>query len=258
MSRRKVIILAAVLSMSGTIAGPSPASAQSFQSYRCADGTRFILGFYRYDPRAYLQIDGRAVTLGKRPALSGDRYAGGGITLQIGKRGTTVKHMRRPSPPANSTEEGQTKQGQTKKAETMFVSTLVQSSAKRRSQRGGGETRPDISALDSDRLPRSPPRGTSSGCQRSAPGRHRWQAGSRLCGERRGQHDRQEEIGRPLQTHGLRSCLSLLSPSAEALALRAFPWCAPTRVRSGVAGPIFVRASQDAMCRKQNHARPNL
>ncbi len=73
-----------------------PASAQTFQSYHCADGTRFILAFYQYDPRAYLQIDGKAIALGKRPTLFGARYSGGGITLQIGKAGTTVKHLRRP------------------------------------------------------------------------------------------------------------------------------------------------------------------
>jgi membrane-bound inhibitor of C-type lysozyme len=76
--------------------GSSPALAQSFQSYRCADGTQFIVGFFEYDKRAHLQIDGRAVTLGKRVALSGSRYSGGGVTLKITRTGTTVKHARRP------------------------------------------------------------------------------------------------------------------------------------------------------------------
>jgi membrane-bound inhibitor of C-type lysozyme len=76
--------------------GSSPALAQSFQSYRCADGTQFIVGFFEYDKRAHLQIDGRAVTLGKRVALSGSRYSGGGVTLKITGMGTTVKHARRP------------------------------------------------------------------------------------------------------------------------------------------------------------------
>ena len=70
--------------------------AQSFQSYRCADGTQFIVGFFEYDQRAHLQIDGRAVTLAKRVALSGSRYSGGGVTLKITKAGTTVKHAKRP------------------------------------------------------------------------------------------------------------------------------------------------------------------
>jgi membrane-bound inhibitor of C-type lysozyme len=83
-----VMLLAAV--------GSSPALAQSFQNYRCADGTQFIVGFFEYDKRAHLQIDGKAVTLGKRLTLSGARYSGGGVTLKITKAGTTVKHAKRP------------------------------------------------------------------------------------------------------------------------------------------------------------------
>jgi membrane-bound inhibitor of C-type lysozyme len=91
--RKHLIFTAALLAA----AGASPALAQKFQSYRCADGTQFIVGFFEYDSRAHLQIDGRAVTLGRRLALSGSRYAGGGVTLKIGKAGTTVKHARRPA-----------------------------------------------------------------------------------------------------------------------------------------------------------------
>jgi hypothetical protein len=52
--------------------------------------------FYPYDTRAYMQIDGRPVTLAKRLALSGSRYSGGGVTLKITKAGTMVKRSRRP------------------------------------------------------------------------------------------------------------------------------------------------------------------
>ncbi|MGC0395201.1 MULTISPECIES: hypothetical protein [Bradyrhizobium] len=37
--------------------------------------------------RAFLQIDGEAVTLAKRSAVAGVRYSGAGITLTIGKTG---------------------------------------------------------------------------------------------------------------------------------------------------------------------------
>jgi membrane-bound inhibitor of C-type lysozyme len=77
--------------------GLSPAWAQTFQSYHCADGTQFIVAFFEYDSRAHLQIDGAAVTLGRRLALSGSRYSGGGVTLKITKAGTTVKHAKRPT-----------------------------------------------------------------------------------------------------------------------------------------------------------------
>ena len=91
------IILGAALIVAGVATPPSPALTQTtFQTYRCADGSQFIVGFFEYDKRAHLQIDGRAVTLGKRFALSGSRYSGGGVTLKVTKAGTTVKHAKRP------------------------------------------------------------------------------------------------------------------------------------------------------------------
>jgi membrane-bound inhibitor of C-type lysozyme len=94
MNRRKQSSLAAIVLLAA--AGSSPAMAQTFQNYRCADGTQFIVGFFEYDKRAHLQIDGKAVTLARRFGLSGARYSGGGVTLKIAKTGTTVKHARRP------------------------------------------------------------------------------------------------------------------------------------------------------------------
>jgi membrane-bound inhibitor of C-type lysozyme len=96
MTGYKAAISGAALLFAGLVTGSSAALAQTFESYRCADGTRFIVGFYRYDSRAYLQIDGRAVTLKKRLAFSGARYSGGGVTLVITRAGTTVRHAKRP------------------------------------------------------------------------------------------------------------------------------------------------------------------
>jgi membrane-bound inhibitor of C-type lysozyme len=90
-------IFLAVIFAGCVVAGAAPASAQTFQSYRCADGTRFLAAFYQYDSRAFLQIDGGAVTLPRRLNWSGTRYSGGGITLTITKAGIAVKHARRPS-----------------------------------------------------------------------------------------------------------------------------------------------------------------
>jgi membrane-bound inhibitor of C-type lysozyme len=86
------IVVAAIC----VLADSSPASAQTFQNYRCADGTQFIVGFFAYDTRAYLQLDGGSVTLAKRFALSGRRYSGRGVSLKITKSGITLKHARRP------------------------------------------------------------------------------------------------------------------------------------------------------------------
>jgi membrane-bound inhibitor of C-type lysozyme len=97
MNRRTVIIFGAALFVAAIAPGSSPASAQTFQSYRCSDGTRFLVGFFEYDKRAYLQIDGRAVTLARRLALSGSRYSGGGVTLKITGAATTIRHAKRPA-----------------------------------------------------------------------------------------------------------------------------------------------------------------
>ena len=91
----KTIVFGAALA--GMASGAPPALAQTFQNYRCADGSRFIVGFFQYDKRAHLQIDGRAVTLAKRLALSGSRYSGDGVTLKIGRAGTTIRHAKRPT-----------------------------------------------------------------------------------------------------------------------------------------------------------------
>src|SRR3954469_4869591 len=96
MGRHKAIVLAITM-LSGGIIGAGQADAQTFRTYRCADGTQFIVGFYDEDKRAFLQIDGEPVTLAKRLTVSGARYSGAGITLRIPTSGaTTVKHLKRP------------------------------------------------------------------------------------------------------------------------------------------------------------------
>src|ERR1700716_1701661 len=97
MNSRKSSILGAALIVAAVAIGASTAFAQTFQNYRCADGSQFIVGFFEHDKRAHMQIDGRAVTLGKRLALSGARYSGGGVTLKISRKDTTLKHAKRPT-----------------------------------------------------------------------------------------------------------------------------------------------------------------
>lgn len=96
MNRYAILVAAAVVA--GSVAGSLPASAQSttFRTYHCADGTQFIVGFYPYDSRAYLQIDGGAVMLPKRLAVSGTRYSAAGVTLKVSKLDrTTIKRPKR-------------------------------------------------------------------------------------------------------------------------------------------------------------------
>lgn len=95
--KRTVIFLVGAANLAALVAGASPAAAQTFRTYICADGSQFVAGFFQYDKRAHLQIDGKAVALTKRIALSGSRYSGGGIVLNIGKAGATIKHGKRPA-----------------------------------------------------------------------------------------------------------------------------------------------------------------
>jgi membrane-bound inhibitor of C-type lysozyme len=100
MTRRGAkLVFGAAICFLGAVTAAASASAQTFQNYRCADGTRFIAAFYPYDNRAHLQIDGGPVTLRKRLAWSGARYSGEGVTLTIPKAGgnVIVKHARRPA-----------------------------------------------------------------------------------------------------------------------------------------------------------------
>jgi membrane-bound inhibitor of C-type lysozyme len=98
MNCRRITIFGAALAVVAADGAPSAALAQQqFRNYRCADGTQFMAGFFQYDSRAHLQLDGKAVTLPKRVALSGSRYSGKGVTLRITKAGvTTLKHAKRP------------------------------------------------------------------------------------------------------------------------------------------------------------------
>jgi len=94
----KAMVLGATIAAAGPMAAVPRASAQTtFQSYRCGDGTQFIVAFYPDDSRAHVQIGGREVTLARRLAISGARYSGGGVSLQITRAGTiAIKHVRRP------------------------------------------------------------------------------------------------------------------------------------------------------------------
>jgi len=95
MNRRETTLFGAALCFVGIAVGSSPAFAQvTFQSYRCADSTQFIVGFFKYDKRAHVQIDGKSLSLGKRLGLSGANYSGGGFRLKITKTGATLRHAR--------------------------------------------------------------------------------------------------------------------------------------------------------------------
>jgi membrane-bound inhibitor of C-type lysozyme len=96
MKRQRAAACWAATFLVGLVVQASPASVQTFNSYRCADGTRFLVAFYPGDDRAYLQIDGRSVTLKKSLIALGRRYSGGGVSLVITAAGALIRHVRRP------------------------------------------------------------------------------------------------------------------------------------------------------------------
>jgi membrane-bound inhibitor of C-type lysozyme len=97
MNWARAFVFGATIAAAGPMAAAPRALAQTtLQNYRCGDGTKFV-AFYPGDSRAHMQIDGREVTRAKRLAISGARYSGGGVRLQITGVGTImIKHVKRP------------------------------------------------------------------------------------------------------------------------------------------------------------------
>ena len=86
MNCNEIAILCAALLPDDAGRDHRPRPRPRFQTYRCGDGTEFIVGFFQYDKRAHMQVDGKSVTLQKRVGLTGARYSGGGVTLTIRNR----------------------------------------------------------------------------------------------------------------------------------------------------------------------------
>lgn len=57
--------------------------AQTFLQYRCDDGAQLSVMFQDKQRRAFMQLDGKSLTLPQRLAASGGRYAKGGVTFWI-------------------------------------------------------------------------------------------------------------------------------------------------------------------------------
>jgi membrane-bound inhibitor of C-type lysozyme len=87
-----------VLSMLALQAGAvRPAGAQNnvtFLTFHCGDGTQFVAAFFKGDSRAHIQLDGKAMTLRHRLALSGTRYSAGDVSLRIRENSATLARGR--------------------------------------------------------------------------------------------------------------------------------------------------------------------
>jgi membrane-bound inhibitor of C-type lysozyme len=81
----------AFLTLSLCVAGMSPAFAETFVQYQCEDGAQVSAMFPEGQRRAFLQLDGHAITLPQRLSADGARYAKGGITFWIKGKAAQLK-----------------------------------------------------------------------------------------------------------------------------------------------------------------------
>jgi len=83
-------ILAAVLA-----AGFSEDRAQTFVRYRCEDGSRLSAMFIEGSKAAYLQLDGKSLTLPQKISASGARFGKRRVTFWIKGASAQLKRPQR-------------------------------------------------------------------------------------------------------------------------------------------------------------------
>jgi membrane-bound inhibitor of C-type lysozyme len=86
----RTVCIALLMGAGGAMAQQLP--AQSFVAYLCNDGTQFEAAYY--DGSVGLQLDGKALLLPRRIAVSGARYAKAGVTLSVKGQTITLKRGR--------------------------------------------------------------------------------------------------------------------------------------------------------------------
>jgi membrane-bound inhibitor of C-type lysozyme len=92
MGKTRTIVTAAMLASFAA----GPAAAQKFVNYTCRDGSQFAAAFFRDTPMAYLQLDGKGLSLPRRfSPLRGARYAKSGITFVVNGDAATLRRAGR-------------------------------------------------------------------------------------------------------------------------------------------------------------------
>jgi membrane-bound inhibitor of C-type lysozyme len=83
--------------LAAQVAGITMAASRdsTLRTFRCDDGTNFVVAFYRRESRAHVQLDGKAMTLPRRLSLSDARYSAGGITLRIKEKDAALSRGRK-------------------------------------------------------------------------------------------------------------------------------------------------------------------
>jgi membrane-bound inhibitor of C-type lysozyme len=78
-----------VLAVAGTMWLAAPAQSETYYLYRCANGAEFEVALFADTRAAYIQLDGRAITLPKSFSVTGTRYRKAGVTFWFrGERAT--------------------------------------------------------------------------------------------------------------------------------------------------------------------------
>ena len=77
------LLVGLLSTLTAGVGGVAPAFAQTFLTFHCGDGTQFLAAFREGTRSAYVQLDGKAMTLPRRLSLSGARYSAGSTTLRI-------------------------------------------------------------------------------------------------------------------------------------------------------------------------------
>ena len=82
-----------IAALAFTVAMPAAAFADTYHHYECTDGAQFDVVFPSGIKAAYLQIDGKSLTLPKRFSLISQRFKQGGYSFAMRSGGKAImKH----------------------------------------------------------------------------------------------------------------------------------------------------------------------
>ena len=81
--------------LAAAAAARGSARAQTFVSYTCADGTNVSAAFFKGERGMRMQLDGKALSLPQRLAVSGARYAKSGVSFWIKGQEATLKRPKK-------------------------------------------------------------------------------------------------------------------------------------------------------------------
>ncbi len=84
------MVKAATLALALVLGAAAAAQAQTYYYYECDDGGHFDVAFYPETRAAYLQIDGKSLTLPKSFSLISQRFSKNGVALSMRGGGKAI------------------------------------------------------------------------------------------------------------------------------------------------------------------------